>query len=518
MNKTSIIEMTNEEAKRFFMRSNNYCNLDLPVYFNFQPILDGLSSELEKGWALNAKCSNISKGNISLLNHPEEHENVNYKLYSNKDGKYAWRPLQIINPFVYIVLVNLITDADNWKHICSRIHKIRKKKSVVCYSLPFDEKESEVDKKDIIINWWKEIEQQSIKMSIDYKYMLNTDITDCYGALYTHAISWALHGIPASKDKKNRGKLLGDKIDTILRWSTFNQTNGIPQGSVLMDFIAEIVLCYADDMLVDKIKEYNTTNKGSKSLQIGDYKILRYRDDYRIFTHTQEEAARIAKILSSVLADLNFKLNVQKTFITDKIITSAIKPDKIYWNKAKNSQSPLQKHLLLIHGLSEDYPNSGSIIRALSEFLERIYPLKVLKEYDTDVLIAILIDIAYRNPKTYPHVIAIIGKMLTIESDQTKRKEIINRILRKFDSVPNTEYLQIWIQRLTIVEDRKKVFNSKLCQALYDKDVSIWDNGWLHSDFKKIIESKGIVDESVLGKLPASPSVSEVNVFANKQY
>ena len=270
--------------------------------------------------------------------------------------------------------------------------------------------------------------------------------------------------------------------------------------------------------LVEKIKEYNTANKGSKSLQIGDYKILRYRDDYRIFTHTQEDAARIAKILSSVLADLNFKLNVQKTFITDKIITSAIKPDKIYWNKAKNSQSSLQKHLLLIHGLSEDYPNSGSIIRALSEFLERIYPLKVLKEYDTDVLIAILIDIAYRNPKTYPHVIAIIGKMLTIESDKTKRKEIINRILRKFDSVPNTEYLQIWIQRLTIVEDRKKVFNSKLCQALYHKDVSIWDDSWLHSDFKKIIESKGIVDESVLDKLPASPSVSEVNVFANKQY
>lgn len=141
-----------------------------------------------------------------------------------------------------------------------------------------------------------------------------------------------------------------------------------------------------------------------------------------------------------------------------------------------------------------------------------------MKEYDTDVLIAILIDIAYRNPKTYPHVIAIIGKMLTIESDKTKRKEIINRILRKFDSVPNTEYLQIWIQRLTIVEDRKKVFNSKLCQTLYDKDISIWDNSWLHSDFKKMIESKGIVDESVLDKLPASPSVSEVNVFANKQY
>ena len=267
MNKTSIIEMTGEEAKRFFLRSKNYCDIDLPVYFDFQPILDEISNELKKGWSLNEKCSNISKGKINLITHPEKQKNVNYKLYSNKDGKYAWRPLQIINPFVYVVLVNLITEDDNWKIICSKIRKIRKNKSIICYSLPFDEKESEVERKDIIINWWKEIEQQSIKMSIDYQYMLNTDITDCYGALYTHAISWALHGIEVAKEKGNRGKLLGDKIDTILRWSTYNQTNGIPQGSVLMDFIAEIVLCYADETLVEKIKEYNTANKGSKSLR-----------------------------------------------------------------------------------------------------------------------------------------------------------------------------------------------------------------------------------------------------------
>lgn len=56
--------------------------------------------------------------------------------------------------------------------------------------------------------------------------------------------------------------------------------NGIPQGSVLMDFIVEMVLGYADAALICKIKNYNRKEERYK---IEDYQILRYRDDYRIF-------------------------------------------------------------------------------------------------------------------------------------------------------------------------------------------------------------------------------------------
>jgi hypothetical protein len=34
-----------------------------------------------------------------------------------------------------------------------------------------------------------------------------------------------------------------------MRGMNFSQTNGIPQGSVLMDFIAEMVLGYIDERL-----------------------------------------------------------------------------------------------------------------------------------------------------------------------------------------------------------------------------------------------------------------------------
>jgi hypothetical protein len=51
------------------------------------------------------------------------------------------------------------------------------------------------------------------------------------------------------------------------------QTNGIPQGSVLMDFIAEMVLGYADTLITKKLKEIKCDK---------DYQILRYRDDFKI--------------------------------------------------------------------------------------------------------------------------------------------------------------------------------------------------------------------------------------------
>ena len=63
------------------------------------------------------------------------------------------------------------------------------------------------------------------------------------------------------------------------------QTNGIPQGSVLMDFIAEILLGYIDEILTEQLNTAHIVN----------YKILRYRDDYRIFVNNPDEGEKILK-------------------------------------------------------------------------------------------------------------------------------------------------------------------------------------------------------------------------------
>ena len=96
--------------------------------------------------------------------------------------------------------------------------------------------------------------------------------------------------------------LVGVAIDKTIQHMQNGQTNGIPQGSVLMDFIAEIILGYADSELTQKLNA-----KG-----INDYFIIRYRDDYRVFTNSKEDNETIRGV----------EYNLKQEFITDPSISS----------------------------------------------------------------------------------------------------------------------------------------------------------------------------------------------------
>ena len=129
-----------------------------------------------------------------------------------------------------------------------------------------------------IRSWWQSVEQQSLIYSLEFSHVLHTDVIDCYGSLYTHSISWALHGIENAKNSKGKNSLLGNIIDSHIQASRYGQTNGISQGSVLMDFVAEIVLGYVDELINAMLGDPT------------DFRILRYRDDYRIFANSDDRA------------------------------------------------------------------------------------------------------------------------------------------------------------------------------------------------------------------------------------
>jgi len=74
------------------------------------------------------------------------------------------------------------------------------------------------------------------------------------GSIYTHSIVWALHKKDIAKNNKKNQSLIGNIIDAHFQDMSHGQTNGIPQGGVLMDFVVEMVLGYADLKLLEKIK------------------------------------------------------------------------------------------------------------------------------------------------------------------------------------------------------------------------------------------------------------------------
>lgn len=299
----SILKMSAEDAQAFLLTPESYCTIDLPPYFTFEDLLNKISEFL--------KDKNLS----SLIKKPGKHDGVNYKIQSNKDGRYDWRSLELCHPVLYVGLVNLITEPANWVTIQESFSSFQSNKKIQCLSMPVQSLTKTKNKAEQILHWWSGIEQKSIELALNYGYVIHTDITDCYGSIYTHSIAWSLHGKKKAKDDPKNESLIGNAIDARIQKMQYQQTNGIPQGSVLMDFIAEMVLGYADALLTQKIKSQNIKN----------YQILRYRDDYRIFVNNSQSGEIILKCLTEALFELGLKLNPSKTITSSDVIQSSVK-------------------------------------------------------------------------------------------------------------------------------------------------------------------------------------------------
>jgi hypothetical protein len=296
-----IIELSHKEAKEFFLKGSSYFNSDIPNYISFEPILKDVSSVLGENDFNGFKSSN-----------PNDFSGVNYSFLANKDGKFAWRPLELIHPAIYVSLVNLICSPDNWATIKKRFSEFESK-AVECCSVPVMAVDDQKDVASQIRSWWVNVEQRSLIFSLEFSHVLHSDVIDCYGSLYTHSIPWAIHGIKVSKEKKSDASLMGNKIDSYIRAGRYGQTNGISQGSVLMDFVAELVLGFVDDEI---------------NRELGDpidFRIVRYRDDYRIFANSDDRVEEILKVVSQKLMPVGMRLGVSKTFLNRNVVEGSIK-------------------------------------------------------------------------------------------------------------------------------------------------------------------------------------------------
>lgn len=403
---SNILDLNAKETRSYFLKKESYSSIELPYYFNFQNLLKEVSEILSE-----QSLSSIRKET------PRNFDDVNYQLVSNKDGKYAWRPFQLIHPAIYVSLVNNITDEKNWDFIKKRFEQFQKEKRIECHSLPvISESKEKSDKSYQILNWWKTIEQRSIKLSLDYRYVIHSDITDCYGSIYTHSISWALHTKKKAKKRKNRNNnsLIEVVIDKHLQDMSHGQTNGIPQGSTLMDFISEIVLGYMDLKLAKKLS----------TIGVEDYKILRYRDDYRIFSNESFEAERITKELS---------------------------------------------------------------------------------------------EIALRNPRVTPSVIAILSIFINRLPIKKDKLNIAHKIKLKFNQIPNSSFMMVWYQRLNLKINKTEEYELPLCKKVVGSKKKVWNCEWLEGNIKKSIDQTNIVDRFKVKKARTKLFKKEINKIINSK-
>lgn len=469
-----LIDLTSEEARSHFMKGSSYFRDDLPPYLSFEPLLTQVASVLEGRHFQEFKSSD-----------PAALPGVNYNFITNKDGRYAWRPYELMHPVIYVSLVNLICDEQNWATITQRF-KALEGGAVECCSAPVMSIDHQTDTASQVRSWWQRIEQRSLKYSLEFSHLLHTDVTDCYGSLYTHSICWAIHGVDECKKRKDRGSRLGDKIDTHIQAGRYGQTNGIAQGSVLMDFIAELVLAYVDGQINAELGDRH------------DIRILRYRDDFRIFANSDTDAEQVLRVVSDNLRTVGMKLGVAKTIASRNVVEGSLKPDKLAGIELQDlgeaNAKTIQKQLLRLHSFGRRFPNSGALRRLVSEFHTKVSTQREAPD-DLDVQVAIAVDIAFVSPATFPAIAGILSHLISLSTSEEKIP-LWTRVQQKMTGVPYNGYLEIWLQRVTVPRAVGIEFESSepICRIVNGECPQLWESDWISSvPLKNALDTSRIV-------------------------
>ena len=480
MKKIPLTKLSNEDAKTFFLQEKNYCTINLPNIITFQPLLDKLQS-------IDYRVKDANN-----------FDNVNCKLNITQFSSSSPQLLQIINPCIYVNLVKKITSKESWDYISDRIIHLQHISIIDCISFPY-KKDSRrgVGQPSKILSLEEELNILTIKQSIEYPYATDLQITDCYGNLYTHSIAWALNGYKKSKISKTQiknkeEKLLGDQIAGLIQQSTYGQTNGIPQGSLLMDFIVELVLAYADACISLAIKCFNNHNPQNI---IKDFHIIRNRGQYRVLAKTHFDVERICHIISSSVSGLNFQTNLDKIVISDKIISDTLLTELVKATDTPKINHSIYVNALLLHKQSIQFPNSLILRNSIINFEEIVEEnVCLLNESELEITILILIDIAYHNLSIIDKIMPLLRKLMSLVSFSSKNDYYRTLVMKKFDAMPNFEYIQIWVQYSL---NRAQDFQSRLFQILSTNTNCIWNMEWAEPEVKKILEQTPIVKHDV---------------------
>jgi len=218
------------------------------------------------------------------------------EVFSIPKSGHARRGLAIVNPVSQLKVAKLI--ADDWVSIRSHIRS-----SGLTEFTPVIDMRG--DRAILPVNY-SEINRRRARLRARYTRILASDISRFYPSIYTHSITWALHGKEWTKKNLNNKALiqatLGDKLDRAVRQGQDNQTIGIPVGPETSRILAEIIAVGIDKELF--------RDRESAAAQG-----LRYVDDYSIgIPEGHSDDSAVANLVGA-LAKYGLEFQAEKTSV-----------------------------------------------------------------------------------------------------------------------------------------------------------------------------------------------------------
>lgn len=148
--------------------------------------------------------------------------------------------------------------------------------------------------------------RKRVVTAMGFRYRLSLDISNFYGSLYTHALTWAICGKDDAK-KMLAGQIaktskyhFADQLDNLIRSQNNKESNGILTGPFTSRIYSEIVMAAVD-----------------KELRKRGYIFKRYVDDFKFYFRSNYEAQRAIIDTAKVFAEFNLTINQSKIEIAE---------------------------------------------------------------------------------------------------------------------------------------------------------------------------------------------------------
>ncbi|WP_180382206.1 RNA-directed DNA polymerase [Campylobacter concisus] len=366
-------------------------------------------------------------------------KNFSYVKYENTRNINIPRTLAIPNPFAYFKQCKILkdhwdkikdyfkdnTEGDEYKISRVHIRKIDGEQYIFesdfydiwVYELPYDGKLFKMNYKV-----YKKDGNPEQKIVIGKRYLVKTDISNCFGSIYTHAIPWALACKEIAKQNRNKMEWY-NQIDEKTRWLNNNETHGILIGPHTSNLISEIILVAVDSTMSKK------------------YKYVRKIDDYSCYVETKEDAEKFLLELSQELKKYGLSLNHKKTEITElptlfnsqwarklKQHDLIVCLDRAY-NKKELGYEAVSSLMELAIELTKENDNNAAILN---------YAIKILLYKDmNDGANEYFVDMVHHLVLIYPYLVFLLEDIFDNKVVYDEKKEQISNDIYNLGSKIN---------------------------------------------------------------------------------
>ncbi|UOD35714.1 RNA-directed DNA polymerase [Deferribacteraceae bacterium V6Fe1] len=361
-----------------------------------------------------------------------------YVRYENIRNVNIPRQLSIPNPFAYAKLAKTL--AHNWENLKEYFEKITKHHEYKISRIHIRKIRGEKHLFEMNYKSFFKDKNPELNLMVGKKYLVKSDISNCFPSIYSHAIPWAIKGRENSKESKNDWS---DKIDEASRLIKHNESNGLLIGPHSSNIISEIILCKIDNELYKK-----------------GYRFIRNIDDYECFTENFVKAENFLLDLSKELKKYTLTLNIKKTVIKELPLGSSND-----WVHQLNSHTFLENEKINLPKIRNFWDfvlelfNKNEKNSSILNYAIKIISKKKLNNY----AIEYHYNIVHHLTLLFPYLVTLLDEYLFIPfiKDNKLIKSLSNNILangRKRNLFESMSYALFFAMKYNIKLDISDLF------------------------------------------------------------